>query len=173
MLYGHNSAGKSSILSALDLLIQSLEDSGEYVVELNNNGNRIQLGDFTNLVYQHDISQSITIGVRFWVDYADGSAKSHHTELGITTKFSYDTSFHSFGYCSSISISVNGTLLEFWLKPEENCYRLSDDSCDLFFRMVIASIKMTENPNYDANACAIVIDFIKKMGFFKLRSGIL
>ena len=64
LIYGPNSAGKSSLVQSLLLLKQSDENRHEPAC-LNSTGQYCDLGSFNALVHQHDIEREVQIGVRF------------------------------------------------------------------------------------------------------------
>jgi len=70
LLFGPNSAGKSTIFQALHYLSEILEryncDPGQTA-----HGGSLDLGGFQNLVHKHDLSRSIIISVEFRLDDHD------------------------------------------------------------------------------------------------------
>ena len=54
LLFGWNSAGKSTLLQTLLLLKQTLEDGDPAIPSLVVNGSLTQHGSFRNLVHRHD-----------------------------------------------------------------------------------------------------------------------
>ncbi len=71
LLFGANSAGKSTILHALLYLRELLERQNADADRVIGGGNDIYLGGFRQLVHGHDESQIVTVGIEFAVD-ADG-----------------------------------------------------------------------------------------------------
>ena len=63
LLFGANSAGKSTILQALLYLREMLENKNPEPGKLIASGGEVDLGGFENTVHNHDRSQKITIGV--------------------------------------------------------------------------------------------------------------
>jgi len=63
LLYGQNSAGKSSILQSLSLLKQSRENSDGQVVLLPRSDNGIDLGSFQEMLFDHDLKRVLTIRI--------------------------------------------------------------------------------------------------------------
>jgi predicted ATPase len=63
LVYGPNSAGKSTLIQALLLLKQTMDAAKEYRAYLVARGPFVDLGSFSALVYQHDIEKPVVIGV--------------------------------------------------------------------------------------------------------------
>jgi predicted ATPase len=66
LVFGENSAGKSSILQALNLLKQTREsrDSGAVILPRSEDG-IVELGGFQELVFDHDLKRDVSIRVDF------------------------------------------------------------------------------------------------------------
>ena len=69
LIFGENSAGKSTILQALNLLKQTLEsqEPGPLVITKSDNS-IVDLGSFPELVFDHDLERTITIRVEIAID---------------------------------------------------------------------------------------------------------
>jgi predicted ATPase len=65
LIFGWNSAGKSTILQSLLLLKQTLEEGDPLRPSLVVNGSLTQLGSFRNLVHRHDIEATVQLGIEF------------------------------------------------------------------------------------------------------------
>lgn len=65
LLFGANSAGKSSILQALLYLHELVERGGADVDRTELGGNVLELGGFARLVHKHDIGRSIVLRAEF------------------------------------------------------------------------------------------------------------
>jgi predicted ATPase len=63
LIFGWNSAGKSTILQSLLLLKQTLEEGDQLRPSLVVNGSLTQLGSFRNLVHRHDIEATVQLGI--------------------------------------------------------------------------------------------------------------
>ncbi|MEW4453062.1 DUF3696 domain-containing protein [Bremerella sp. JC817] len=77
LIFGENSAGKSSILQALNLLKQTREsrDKGALILP-RTDGGIVDLGGFREMVFDHDLSRDVSIRV----DYSqDRSARGRHS----------------------------------------------------------------------------------------------
>jgi hypothetical protein len=61
LVFGANSAGKSSLLQALLLLKQTLDSSTD--ATLRTSGELVDLGGYANLVHGHDVSRALRLGV--------------------------------------------------------------------------------------------------------------
>lgn len=75
LLYGHNSAGKSSIIQALLLLNQSSGDD----LKLQPNGNAVNLGSYNQLIHAHDAANDLRLGVTIREDETDTGIDLHYT----------------------------------------------------------------------------------------------
>ena len=63
LLFGANSAGKTSIIQSLLLLHQTISETTDPSTVLLPNGNLISLGSFREFVHLHDENREITIGI--------------------------------------------------------------------------------------------------------------
>lgn len=68
LIFGPNSAGKSAVIKALLLLAQSINSSGRPGSEsqsppLQFSGERVDLANFTNTIYAHEVFRSMGLGV--------------------------------------------------------------------------------------------------------------
>ncbi|MBI3969245.1 MAG: AAA family ATPase [Chloroflexi bacterium] len=77
LIYGPNSAGKSSILQSLLLLKQTLQETGDREAPLVPRGNLIDLGNFRSIVFGHDVSRKIEITPFMRVGYLDPPGELH------------------------------------------------------------------------------------------------
>ena len=79
LIFGENSAGKSSVLQSLNLLKQSREsrDTGTLILP-RTDGGIVDLGGFKELVFDHDLSRSVTIRV----DLLDSGRGQYHRSVG-------------------------------------------------------------------------------------------
>lgn len=84
LLFGPNSAGKSSIIHALHYATEILERKNFDPKNTQLGGNSIELGGFKNLVHEHDLSKKITL--KFDFDLSN-------TELPIVNNYTFDKSF--------------------------------------------------------------------------------
>ena len=68
MLYGPNSAGKSSILQAICYIAEVL--NGNLDVDITSHGGEgMDLGGFQNLLYNHDLNNTMKIGFELDLNY--------------------------------------------------------------------------------------------------------
>ena len=69
LIFGENSAGKSTVLQALNLLKQTLEsqEPGPLVIAKSDNS-IVDLGSFQELVFDHDLERTMTIRVEIAID---------------------------------------------------------------------------------------------------------
>ncbi len=64
LLFGENSAGKTSVLHALSLLKQSADNEDpEAVLVVRDPGGLVDLGSFEELIFDHDIKRTLRIGL--------------------------------------------------------------------------------------------------------------
>jgi hypothetical protein len=68
LLFGANSAGKSTVLQALLYLRELLEHGNADADRLSTSGTAIDLGGFQRFVHGHDLSRTVEIGVSVGVD---------------------------------------------------------------------------------------------------------
>ena len=78
LIFGENSAGKSSILQALNLLKQTRQnrDIGALILP-RTDGGIVDLGGFRELVFDHDLSRDVSIRVDYVSDERDRSHQTH------------------------------------------------------------------------------------------------
>lgn len=62
LIFGPNSAGKSSIIHSLALMKQSMEGNSNRVSSLVTRGDTVDLGTFETLIHQHDSGKTLEIG---------------------------------------------------------------------------------------------------------------
>ena len=70
LLFGPNSAGKSTIIQALHYALEIFERQNLNPDRTLLGGNHIDLGGFESLVYQHDLSLPIKLGFELSVDWS-------------------------------------------------------------------------------------------------------
>ena len=68
LLFGRNSTGKSAILRALLLLKQSLYTPAEFGPFVLASEYGIDVGEFKNLVYNHDVSRNVSFAFKIEVE---------------------------------------------------------------------------------------------------------
>ncbi len=84
LLYGPNSAGKSSIIQSLMLLKQTLEEAEDASVVLLTKGKLVDLGNYRELVHLHDIDRHVSIKVQLDADPDDITPPAALDELSDT-----------------------------------------------------------------------------------------
>ena len=67
LFFGPNNSGKSSLLSSLNLLSQTLQ-SPDKDVPLLLNGTKEELGTFRDVVFNNEVNRNITIGIESEVE---------------------------------------------------------------------------------------------------------
>ena len=92
LIFGENSAGKSTILQALNLLKQTRESREADVPLLLRGGNEIvDLGSFQELVFDHDLKRTLSVRVEAAVDRRI-PFRSSHRKNKIAIEFSFKRS---------------------------------------------------------------------------------
>lgn len=74
LLFGANSAGKSTVIQALQYAWEVLENRNADVHRTGLGDEAIDLGGFRNLVHKHDLNRTISITLEYKVDYKGGLA---------------------------------------------------------------------------------------------------
>ncbi|AGL00547.1 AAA family ATPase [Desulfoscipio gibsoniae] len=92
LIFGANSAGKSSLLQSLLLLKQTLEESESGDAVLVPKGKIVNLGSYKEMIYGHETEKNITFSMNFSLsqrDYIDyrGFNKNKMDEVGCEIKF--------------------------------------------------------------------------------------
>src|SRR5215468_9175539 len=99
LIFGQNSAGKSSILQSLSLLKQTREarDSGAPLLT-RAEGGITDLGSFQELLFDHDLSRTLTIGLhvdiqrkRSFLRMRDWFGPHEPDSIGLSLKFQRPT----------------------------------------------------------------------------------
>jgi hypothetical protein len=131
LLFGANSAGKSTLLQALLYLRELLENRNADADVLTASGSSINLGGFRQFVHGHDLSHTVRIGVTVTIDddglpiypVLDTSTDKPHTynsvELGPlpgmqTAGVTVDVTWHSETrrpWITRYSVEINGLLV--------------------------------------------------------------
>lgn len=108
-LYGPNSSGKSSILTALSLLRQTLEQANGLTVSLVPVGDHTDVGDFRTLVHNHETDRVLTIGISYRVNAAEHSSL-HNLSNGrrVTADFVFDDTQSSKCVLSRFTLEIEG-----------------------------------------------------------------
>ena len=85
LIYGQNSAGKSSILQALYALKQTLVLAPPSVpLLLRSDGGLIDLGGFADVVHDHQVNTAVGIGVRLAKNEKESNILCHFVKLART-----------------------------------------------------------------------------------------
>jgi predicted ATPase len=108
LFFGPNNSGKSSILSIINVLSQTL-NSSDHTVPLLLRGANEDLGTYRDLVFNHDVTKEITIGIhsRQNVTYFAKKLKSDYLTGIIELKFGFRPKRHEV-----ILNNINMRLLE-------------------------------------------------------------
>jgi len=95
LLYGPNSSGKSSLLQALLLLKQTLEESGDEKIILLPKGNLVDLGGYEEFIHGHNVKKdfSLSISLKYsWDTMAWHDDIRHKTDPTLQFTFMQDKS---------------------------------------------------------------------------------
>ncbi len=71
LIYGPNSAGKSSIIQSLMLLKQTLEDPEDFETALLPKGNLVDLGNFREFIHLHEVDRKFSIHFQMEIDTSE------------------------------------------------------------------------------------------------------
>lgn len=128
VVFGANSAGKTSLLQFLMLLKQTSESSDrKRVLHLGDDRTLVELGTFSNLLYQHDATRTLSFSLRWSLptalEVSDPLSKASTTVRGTSIEFEAAVSAQKetqrvdmLKYALS---DKSGLLLEVMLAPEE------------------------------------------------------
>ena len=90
LIFGENSAGKSSILQALNLLKQTLESGDTGVPLLPHAYNEIvDLGNFKEMLFDHDLKRTLSICVETTINKSYEISQLPYKENTITIEFRF------------------------------------------------------------------------------------
>jgi len=132
LLYGQNSAGKSSIIKALLLLQQSLSagrGSGDDPSLLTFSGDSVDLGSFEAAVSAHEISRKMSIGVEV-------AATDPQSEWRGTCAVAWSTQGTGDRRSLGIRIEIDGEVLDFERHPTRARWLLKAESIAGFLALV-------------------------------------
>jgi hypothetical protein len=93
LIYGPNSAGKSSLIQALLLLVQTMESSErDHLARLATRGSYVDLGSFLATVHAHDVSNDISLEIHCnpLTFHEDRYKHLNISEIGAQMTFSWD-----------------------------------------------------------------------------------
>jgi hypothetical protein len=137
LLFGANSAGKTTVLHALLYLRELLERQNADADRVIGGGKDIYLGGFRQLVHGHDENKAVTIGVEFSLD-ADGLEPYPVTELltSLDARFSanHDLDEGIVGV-KSVAVEVSVGVSQISKSPTITTYRVLIDG-ELFGEIV-------------------------------------
>lgn len=88
LFFGPNNSGKSSILSLISVLSQTL-NSSDYSVPLLLRGSKEDLGTYRDMVYNHDIDNEVILGIHI-SPLESYSMRSQKYERGINIELKYN-----------------------------------------------------------------------------------
>ncbi|NCC61814.1 MAG: hypothetical protein EOM12_12940 [Verrucomicrobiae bacterium] len=136
LLYGPNSAGKSSIIQALAYAyhISRTKDFDPQFLDIG--GSRISVGGYENLVYNHDPNRNITLG--FEVDHTEFNSTIMLSDVQITSS-THIVTFDS-KCCKEYELQLNGV---FFLRMKTETYEYTKD--DITKVPEISLIKQTSS----------------------------
>ena len=93
LFFGPNNSGKSSIISIINLLSQT-EKSPDDKVPLLLRGTKEDLGTFRDLVHNHDLKKTVTIGIQYKPTYSYYPQRFKDYRVFIKLKFDYRPKRH-------------------------------------------------------------------------------
>lgn len=126
IIAGQNSSGKSSIIQALNALLQSTQGRA-FPFDIVLNGDRAHLGGFKNVIHGHDARNSFGIGISFSLD------EDSDFTLSATFKQSIEEG-HLFPRQTLVSSSSAGNLSIDWNQRAQNFRMILDPSSGLVDR---------------------------------------
>ena len=161
LLYGQNSAGKSSIIKALLLLQQSLSarrGSGDNPSLLTFSGDSVDLGSFEATVSAHEISRKMNIGV----EVAVADPQSEWRGACAVAWSTQGTGDHrSLG----VRIEIDGEVLDFDRHPSRARWLLKAESIAGFLKLV------TEEQNLFSSESDMLSNLSGNLGYLPTFAG--
>lgn len=106
LLYGPNSAGKSSIIQSLMLLKQTLEESEESDVVLLPKGKLVDLGNYREFVHLHQIDRPVSIKVKLDINPEDIRSPEDLGELSDTISRIYRFLYSQLQELPTLSLEI-------------------------------------------------------------------
>lgn len=95
LIFGENSAGKSSILQALSLLKQTRESRGNGALVLpRTEGGIVDLGGFREMVFDHDLNRDVVIRLDFTTDQTLRGRQLHSVRDGASEVIGFEVEFN-------------------------------------------------------------------------------
>lgn len=123
LLFGANSAGKSSILHALHYAYEIFERHNLDVDQTITGGSFVDLGGFTNFVHQHDLSRSVVIRINATVD--DPSPFDHELDADLVAEILEDVETEALARVpTSVGVEVVVSWSNYESRPYVAAYRV-------------------------------------------------
>jgi len=165
LLYGQNSAGKSSILKALLLLQQSLrggEDRRRRTFVFS--GDSVDLGSFTTTVFSHDPTLTITLGTEFdfsWPAVRETRSRTETLKGGV--RWTIDRDMQPL----EVHVRLGEYVLRFdrLTRSNGNLFVLKPDDVDDWCRLV------SDDVGLFASTDQVIVDLQNKAGFLPIFRG--
>jgi predicted ATPase len=105
LLYGPNSAGKSSVIQSLLLLKQTLQEAASHKTLLKSKGSLTNLGSYRDFIHLHDVNKKLKFNFVFDLDQA-GINQDYRFISEILSNIDYSGMSIEFGYDSSIQMVI-------------------------------------------------------------------
>lgn len=130
LLFGANSAGKSTLLQALLYLRELLERQNPDADVLPASGDSINLGGFRKFVHGHDLSRTVRIGVTITVD--DDGLPDYRTG-DLDDEMAWHQEFHTQGFdqIKTVTVGVDVSWDETSKRPWITSYEVSANNLPL------------------------------------------
>ncbi|MGI8856024.1 MAG: AAA family ATPase [Thermomicrobiales bacterium] len=171
LVYGPNSAGKSTLIQSLLLLKQTMDAAKEYRAHLIARGPFVDLGSFSALVHLHDIERPVVIGVTglFDPEYHEQPLPildAERSKAKTDFTFMWDETLRSATHRST-SIDFGGERFTFE-RITEVMYDVSMESENIFSRYRYGAFKLVgkenETPRYFVSEDLLPSEEFARMG---------
>lgn len=140
LFLGRNSAGKSSLFSGLGVLRQTLEGGTGYSIPMKCNGPYAQTGNFSSVVYRHQVERPISLGLSFTPPNPTKPFGVPSTRRRLMATFWHRTAVNDQGE----EVSLGGHLAR--LKIELGDLSAPDTSAELVFEYSLEGWRLTNLP---------------------------
>lgn len=132
---GNNSSGKSSIAQFLLMLKQTVESyDRQRVLHLGDNDSLVDLGAYSDIVFQHDEENNIEFGFTFdsdpikIINASDASTVGNYSKLEFDASISFDKKANKINLENLKYSLLNGKDISFKLIQEQGKYKLETEN---------------------------------------------